>query len=90
MRQTRPITIEQVVVASNQPYDKVIGALEARLGSARRKSGRRFGTPLTCCLSPSRAEVPVDSEQTAYVGNKELALVGPNPRWENVTGRNPA
>jgi uncharacterized protein (DUF302 family) len=32
MRQTIPITIEHVVVASNQPYEKVIDALEARLG----------------------------------------------------------
>jgi uncharacterized protein (DUF302 family) len=32
MRQTTPITIEHVVIASNQPYEKVIGSLEARLG----------------------------------------------------------
>jgi uncharacterized protein (DUF302 family) len=34
MRQTTPITIEHVVVASNQPYEKVIDAFEARLGPA--------------------------------------------------------
>jgi len=34
MRQTTQITIEHIVVASNQPYEKVIDALEARLGSA--------------------------------------------------------
>jgi hypothetical protein len=33
MRQTTQITIEHIVVASNQPYEKVIDALEARLGS---------------------------------------------------------
>ena len=33
MRQTTHITIERIVVASNQPYEKVIDALEARLGS---------------------------------------------------------
>jgi uncharacterized protein (DUF302 family) len=32
MRQTTPITIEHVVVASKQPYEQVINALEARLG----------------------------------------------------------
>ncbi len=35
MRQTTPITIEHVVVASKQPYETVIGALEARLGPAQ-------------------------------------------------------
>jgi uncharacterized protein (DUF302 family) len=35
MRQTTPITIEHVVIASNQPYEKVIGALDARLGPAQ-------------------------------------------------------
>ena len=34
MRQTTQITIEHIAVASNQPYEKVIDALEARLGSA--------------------------------------------------------
>jgi uncharacterized protein (DUF302 family) len=34
MQQTTHITIEHTVVASNQPYEKVIDALEARLGSA--------------------------------------------------------
>ena len=77
MRQTRPITIEQVVVASNQPYDKVIGALEARLGPAQ--DWAAIWHSLDVLSLPSRAEVPVDSEQTAYVGNKELALVGLNP-----------
>ena len=32
MRQTTPITIKHVVVASRQPYDQAIEALEARLG----------------------------------------------------------
>jgi uncharacterized protein (DUF302 family) len=32
MRQTTPLTIEHVVVASKQPYDKVISALDALLG----------------------------------------------------------
>jgi uncharacterized protein (DUF302 family) len=32
MRHTRPITIEHIVVESSQPYEKVVGALEARLG----------------------------------------------------------
>ncbi len=35
MRHTRPITIEHIVVESNQPYEKVVGALEARLGPAQ-------------------------------------------------------
>jgi uncharacterized protein (DUF302 family) len=35
MRQTTPFTIEHVVISSNQPYEKVIGALEARLGPAQ-------------------------------------------------------
>jgi hypothetical protein len=34
MRHTTPITIEHIVVASNQPYEKVSDVLEARLGSA--------------------------------------------------------
>ncbi len=34
MRHTTHITIEHVVVASNQPYEKVIDAFEARLGPA--------------------------------------------------------
>ena len=34
MRQTTQITIEHIAVASNQPYEKVIDALEARLGLA--------------------------------------------------------
>ena len=34
MTHTTHITIEHVVVASNQPYEKVIDALEARLGPA--------------------------------------------------------
>ena len=33
MRQTTSITIEHVVVASEQPYEQVIDALEARLGT---------------------------------------------------------
>jgi uncharacterized protein (DUF302 family) len=32
MRQTTPLTIEHVVVASERPYEQVIAALEARLG----------------------------------------------------------
>ena len=35
MRHTTPITIEHIVVESNQPYEKVVGALEARLGPAQ-------------------------------------------------------
>ncbi len=34
MRHTTPLTIEHIVVESNQPYEKVSDALEARLGSA--------------------------------------------------------
>ncbi len=35
MRHTTPITIEHIVVESNQPYEEVVGALEARLGPAQ-------------------------------------------------------
>jgi uncharacterized protein (DUF302 family) len=35
MQHTTPITIEHIVVESNQPYEKVVGALEARLGPAQ-------------------------------------------------------
>jgi len=31
---TRPLTIEHMVIASNQPYEKVLEGLERRLGSA--------------------------------------------------------
>ncbi|MFZ0896572.1 MAG: hypothetical protein WAZ77_18890 [Candidatus Nitrosopolaris sp.] len=34
MKQRTSITIEHIVVASNQPYEKVINAFEARLGPA--------------------------------------------------------
>ena len=34
MRHTTPITIEHIAVASNQPYETVSDALEARLGAA--------------------------------------------------------
>ena len=33
MQSTRQITIEHIVIASNQPYEKVLEALEGRLGS---------------------------------------------------------
>ena len=35
MRHTTPITIEHIVIESNQPYEKVVGALEVRLGPAQ-------------------------------------------------------
>src|SRR5260370_9784447 len=35
MQHTTPITIEHIVVESNQPYEKVVGALEARLGTVQ-------------------------------------------------------
>jgi len=35
MRHRTPLTIEHIAVASNQPYEKVVGALEARLGLAQ-------------------------------------------------------
>jgi hypothetical protein len=79
MRQTRPIAIEHVVIASNQPYDKVVGALEARLGPAQDWVAIWHSLDVLSLSEQSRAEVPVDSEQAAYVGNKELALVGLNP-----------
>jgi hypothetical protein len=34
MRHTTPITVEHIVVASNQPFEKVSASLEARLGAA--------------------------------------------------------
>jgi hypothetical protein len=37
MRQTTQITIEHIVVASNQPFEKVIDVLETRLGSAENR-----------------------------------------------------
>ena len=44
MESTRPITIEHVVIASNQPYEKVLEALESRLGSEEgwRKTEQRI------------------------------------------------
>src|SRR5258707_15418838 len=33
MKSTRQITIEHIVIASNQPYEKVLEALESRVGS---------------------------------------------------------
>jgi hypothetical protein len=43
MQQTTPLTIEHVVVASEQPFEQVIAALEARLGP-----------PLAACPVPAR------------------------------------
>jgi hypothetical protein len=34
MRHTTPITVEHIVVALNQPFEKVSDAIEARLGAA--------------------------------------------------------
>lgn len=44
MKSTRQITIEHIVIASNQPYEKVLEALESRLGSEEgwRKTEQRI------------------------------------------------
>src|SRR5260370_6748845 len=44
MGSTRQITIEHIVIASNQPYEKVLEGLESRLGSEEgwRKTGQRI------------------------------------------------
>src|SRR6266851_8724166 len=44
MKSTRQITIEHIVLASNQPYEKVLEALESRLGSEEgwRKTEQRI------------------------------------------------
>ena len=44
MQSTRQITIEHIVLASNQPYEKVLEALESRLGSEEgwRKTEQRI------------------------------------------------
>jgi hypothetical protein len=44
MQSTRQITIEHSVLASNQPYEKVLEALESRLGSEEgwRKTEQRI------------------------------------------------
>ncbi len=44
MESTRPITIEHVVIASNQPYEKVLEGLESRMGSEEgwRKTEQRI------------------------------------------------
>jgi uncharacterized protein (DUF302 family) len=44
MKSTRPITIEHIVIASNQPYEKVLEALESRMGSEEgwRKTEQRI------------------------------------------------
>jgi uncharacterized protein (DUF302 family) len=44
MKSTRSITIEHIVIASNQPYEKVLEALERRLGSEEgwRKTEQRL------------------------------------------------
>ncbi len=44
MGSTRQITIEHIVIASNQPYEKVLEGLESRLGSEEgwRKTEQRI------------------------------------------------
>jgi uncharacterized protein (DUF302 family) len=44
MKPTRQITIEHIVIASNQPYEKVLEGLESRLGSEEgwRKAEQRI------------------------------------------------
>src|SRR5258708_18041116 len=46
MKSTRQITIEHIVIASNQPYEKVLEALESRPGSEEgwRKTEQRIQT----------------------------------------------
>ena len=69
MRQTTPITIEHVVVASNQPFEKVIDALEARLGPAQ--DWAAIWQPLAA-THPSWEQITQQAE--AHIGASGLTL----------------
>jgi uncharacterized protein (DUF302 family) len=69
MRQTTPITIEHIVVESNQPYEKVIDALEARLGS--KQDWEAIGRPLMAAHAPWEQIMQTIEE---YIGTSGFAL----------------
>jgi uncharacterized protein (DUF302 family) len=66
MRQTTHITIEHIVVASNQPFEKVIDALEARLGSV--ENWRTIGQHLIAANA--------SQEQVAQTINEHIGTSG--------------
>jgi uncharacterized protein (DUF302 family) len=69
MRQKTAITIEHVVVASEQPYEKVIDALEARLGS--RQDWAAIGQQVTATHASWEQ---FTQEAEAYIGTSGLTL----------------
>ncbi len=96
MRHTTPITIEHIVVASNQPYEKVSDVLEARLGSA--ENWEAIGEHL---LAANASEEQVAQTIEEYLGTSGftlfykvehshlLALIGKTSRATQYTIGNP-
>jgi uncharacterized protein (DUF302 family) len=69
MRHTTPITIEHVVVASNQPFEKLSDALEARLGAAE-----NWGAIGERLLAESASEEQVAQTIEEHLGTSGLSL----------------
>ena len=69
MRHTTRITIEHVVVASNQPYEKVLDALDARLGSV--ENWGAIGQQLAAAHASWEQ---VTQEVEAHIGTSGLTL----------------
>ncbi len=96
MRHTTPITIEHIVVASNQPFEQVSGALAARLDSAE-----NWGAIGEQLLAESASEEQVAQTVEAHLGasgftlfskvdhSHLLALIGKTRRATQYTIGNP-
>ena len=96
MRHTTHITIEHIVVASNQPYEKVIDALEARLGSV--ENWGRIGQQLIAANASQEQVAQTIEEHIGTSGftlfykvehSHLLSLVGKTSRAIQYTIGNP-
>ena len=69
MRHTTPITIEHTVIESNQPFEKVVGALEARLGP-----GQDWTAIGQQAAAAHASWEQFTQEAEAYIGSSGLTL----------------
>ena len=62
MKSTRSITIEHTIIASNQPYEKVLEGLESRLGSEEgwRETEQRIQTLAAAQAPLEQAEEAIE------------------------------
>ena len=72
MESTQHVTIEHVVIASNQPYEVVLKALESRLGSMDDWKG--IAQKIQSLVSEGASWEQVAEEIEAHIGTSGLAL----------------